>query len=119
MAENEIEEDFEEGLDLDLGEETASAIPEAPRRGGRPPAKSPNNQLAPSPAAEARMKEQARQGEAAQAAQAAEQPQQQVIAVPRVVPMSTMVNEIYDVLQRHEQILMALLEAVEELKAKK
>ena len=110
MAED-IEEFDEDTLDLDLGEETAPAMPEPPRRGGRPPAKSPNSQLVPTPAAEAKMKKAAEE--------AAEQEQPRVIAVPRVVPMSTMVNEIYDTQQRHEQLLLAILEALEAMKNKK
>jgi len=111
MAED--EENIEEDLDLDLGEETAPLI--EPKKGGRPPAKSPNNQAVPTPYAEAKMKKmaEARAAEArAAAAQAAAQPQ--VYAVPRAVPMETMVNEIYDGIQRLEQLLMALLQQQEE-----
>jgi len=110
MAEEEFDE---ENLDLDLGEETAPLVPE-PRKTGRPPAKSPNNQLVPSPAAEAKIRERE-----ARAKQEKQEAQPQVYAVPRVVPMATMVNEIYDQQQRHEQLLVAILEALEELKAKK
>ena len=107
----EEEEINEEDLDLDLGEETGPAIPV---KKGRLPAKSPNNQLVPSPQAEAKLKEMAR---AKKAEEQREQPA--VVAVPRVVPMSTMVNEIYDNQQRQEQLLLAILEALEELRNKK
>jgi len=114
MAED--EENIEEDLDLDLGEETAPLI--EPKKGGRPPAKSPNNQAVPTPYAEAKMKKmaEARAAEArAAAAQAAAQPQ--VYAVPRAVPMETMVNEIYDLLQQvaqTQQMIFALMQGEEE-----
>ena len=101
MVEEEELEEFDDDLGLGLDEPVATNVPIIP---GSEKVERPKS--VPKKPAKQELKAEEQIQEEIEMPQA----QPQYVAVPRAVPVETMINELYDGQQEIKQILMAILE---------